>query len=489
MQTILSVFLLLFSVVGQAAPPRTVMVHLFEWKWADIARECEEYLGPNGFAAIQVSPPNEHAVVAGYPWYQRYQPVSYKIESRSGSREEFAAMVKTCRNAGVDIYVDAVINHMTGVLPEGQTQRGIAGTPYSRYGYSNYSYSDFHHCGRNQDDDIRDYSNRWEVQNCELANLADLNTAALKVQRTIAGYLNDLVDLGVAGFRIDAAKHMASEDLAGILAEVHGSPYVYQEVIGQKTEPIQLAEYFSNGDVTEFQYGLDVSRVFREGKIAWFNGQQQLGKDWGYIPSDKAVVFIDNHDNQRGHGGGGLVLTHKEANLYELANVFMLAWPYGYPQIMSSYRFSSPEQGPPSNDDKTESVFMSGQSGCIGRELVATGGRGWVCEHRWPTIAAMVEFRNVTSGAFSINRWWSDGDNVIAFARGKKGFVVINNSASIVEREFESDMPPGRYCNVVEGIQKGVCKGSLVTVGNDGRFHGLVRPGKALAIHVGRKVI
>ena len=26
---------------------------------------------------------------------------------------------------------------------------------------------------------------------------------------------------------------------------------------------------------------------------------------------DHAAVFIDNHDNQRGHGGGGNLLTHK----------------------------------------------------------------------------------------------------------------------------------------------------------------------------------
>src|SRR5215211_7818392 len=64
-----------------STPPRTVMVHLFEWRWPDVARECEDFLGPRGFAAVQISPPNEHAVVSGNPWYERYQPVSYRIES------------------------------------------------------------------------------------------------------------------------------------------------------------------------------------------------------------------------------------------------------------------------------------------------------------------------------------------------------------------------------------------------------------------------
>lgn len=29
---------------------RSVIVHLFEWKWTDIAKECETFLAPNGYA-------------------------------------------------------------------------------------------------------------------------------------------------------------------------------------------------------------------------------------------------------------------------------------------------------------------------------------------------------------------------------------------------------------------------------------------------------
>lgn len=36
-------------------PGRSAMVHLFEWKWEDIASECERYLGPKGFGGVQVS--------------------------------------------------------------------------------------------------------------------------------------------------------------------------------------------------------------------------------------------------------------------------------------------------------------------------------------------------------------------------------------------------------------------------------------------------
>ena len=34
-----------------------VFVHLFEWSWEDVAKECENWLGPKGYDAVQVSPP------------------------------------------------------------------------------------------------------------------------------------------------------------------------------------------------------------------------------------------------------------------------------------------------------------------------------------------------------------------------------------------------------------------------------------------------
>ncbi|MER5321746.1 carbohydrate-binding module family 20 domain-containing protein [Streptosporangium roseum] len=39
---------------------------------------------------------------------------SCKLESRFGNRRQFADMVTACHNAGVRVYVDAVVNHMAG---------------------------------------------------------------------------------------------------------------------------------------------------------------------------------------------------------------------------------------------------------------------------------------------------------------------------------------------------------------------------------------
>ncbi|MEI8631378.1 hypothetical protein P4S72_03115 [Vibrio sp. PP-XX7] len=42
--------------------PRTAFVHLFEWRWPDIATECETFLGPKGFAAVGVSSPPKKSI-------------------------------------------------------------------------------------------------------------------------------------------------------------------------------------------------------------------------------------------------------------------------------------------------------------------------------------------------------------------------------------------------------------------------------------------
>src|SRR5262249_10243849 len=111
-----------------------VFVHLFEWKWTDIANECETVLGPAGFTAVQISPPQEHSLTAPlYDWRGGYQPVSYSIaKSRSGTDVEFTDMVQRCAAVGVGIYVDAVINHMTNYPSPGV---GSNGTAYTKYNY------------------------------------------------------------------------------------------------------------------------------------------------------------------------------------------------------------------------------------------------------------------------------------------------------------------------------------------------------------------
>lgn len=458
---------------AQAATPPRVLVHLFEWPWADVALECEQVLGPAGVDGVQVSPPNEHRLVPGRPWWERYQPVSYRLVSRGGDRAAFADMVRRCREAGVGIYVDAVINHMTGPRfgEDPLWGTGSAGSPYDYYQYPDFGAGDFHDC---RQDIGADYGNRDRVQNCNLVSLADLDTGSERVQGTLAGYLAELQGLGVAGFRIDAAKHMAAGDIAAILARAGGEPLVYQEVIESVGEAIEGGEYFGNGLVTEFDYGRKLAEFFHNANLSelW-----SFGPAWSELmPSDRALVFVDNHDNQRGHGGGGNILTHRDRALYTLANVFMLAWPYGTPRLMSSYPFEHGDQGPPSDDGVTRAVHApDGGDRC---------GSDWVCEHRWGPIQRMVGFRAATRDAPTVDHWWDNGGNQIAFSRGDRGFVVINRADRALSQRLHTGLPAGDYCNLWDGgLADGACEGGVIRVDVAGYARLDVPPLAAAMIH------
>merc|ERR1719401_3213673 len=116
----------------------SAFVHLFEWSWADVAKECEEFLGPKGFTAVQISPPNEH--ISGDAWWTRYQPVTYELISRSGDEAAFKEMVSRCKEVGVGIYADAVINHIAA-----GSGISIAGKRYGNRATPIYFQQDMHH--------------------------------------------------------------------------------------------------------------------------------------------------------------------------------------------------------------------------------------------------------------------------------------------------------------------------------------------------------
>lgn len=431
------------------------LVHLFEWKWGDIAEECETFLGPAGYAGVQISPPSEHIVHD--TWWARYQPVSYRLDSRSGTREELIDMIERCDAAGVAIYADMVINH-TAALDGGGV--GTAGSQWSYKDHPELGYGPEHY---HQTCAITDYGNAAEVQGCELLSLPDLDTSAPYVQERIAGYMRELLDLGVAGFRIDAAKHIAPGDIEDILSRA-GNPPVFLEVIGAYGEAVQPSWYRHLGLVTEFAYSRDMGTVMLHGKLA---DLRYVGD--GKLASGDALVFTDNHDNQRGHGAGYEPVTFKHGSLYNIANAFMLAWPYGRPKVMSSYEFADGDQGPP-----------AGSGGCDQPDRV--------CEHRWTTIANMVEFRRQTAGQL-VTRWWDNGNDRIAFGRGDRGFVAINAEASRMAETLATGLPAGVYCDIASGDgDSQACAGPTVFVDSNGYATFYAEPETATAVHVGARL-
>ncbi|QRV93383.1 alpha-amylase [Ceratobasidium sp. AG-Ba] len=438
-----------------------VVVQMFGWNWKSIAAECESTLGPNGVGFAQVNPAQEH--VSGDQWWVDYQAVSYQLQSKRGSRADFAEMIGRCNKAGVKIIADTILNHMAGV----ESGTGTAGTNFKHYEYPGlYGWNDFHHCGT-PSDDINDWNNPWNFQTCELSNLADLNTGSSDVQKKLVGHVNDLLSLGVSGLRIDAAKHIAASELQAIVDQFSRTPdYITQEVVD--TAGSIGGQYTGIGDVQEFRYPKALKAAFQKDGIASLKGIEN--RNW--LRSDKANVFVVNHDQER----GGEHLRWQDQNgsngVYTLAHVFMLSYPYGTPTILSSFYFGNNDAGAPNGAWGT----------CQGN----AGTNGWICQHRWTAIAGMIKFFNKVNGQ-DLNNWVQGSNQQIAFGRGKAGFVAINNSGSAWTRTFKTTLPNATYCDVITGKKSGSsCTGNKVTI-SGGSFQVTVPANSAVAYHIGAK--
>ncbi|KAG0149600.1 hypothetical protein CROQUDRAFT_669121 [Cronartium quercuum f. sp. fusiforme G11] len=437
---------------------RDVTVQLFQWSHEEVARECEEHLGPAGYRWAQISPPQEH--LSGDQWWVDYQPVSYVLKSKRGSRDQLASMIQRCKAVGVGVIVDAVMNHMTAGNVPG---RGSAGSIHSHYNYPNlYDHHDFHHCGRNGNDHIVNYTDRYEVQNCELLGLADLATEKDNVRDTLGAYLQDLVGLEVSGFRVDAAKHMPAQDVSALLDRLpnRGRMRVVQEVIFGASEPIRPEEYMINGNVHVFKAATDLKRLFKTDGIAYLVQPVPWGPAWGagsvFLASSHSTVFVTNHDLER--NGDSLVAADPQ---YLLAHVFILTWNYGQVDILSGYNFTDFDDPPR-------------------QAQVKCGQFGWRCEHRHPMILGAIQIRGIV-GSRPVRNVITSGSNRTAYARGSRAFVALNNEPRdwVLGPGIQIGMKQGIYPNVLGSVTV------AVRVGRRGRLEeSVVVPAySAIGIH------
>jgi alpha-amylase len=434
-----------------ATPERDVTANLFLWNWSSVAAECANVLGPDGYAAVQVAPPQDSLDTSGHPWWEIYQPVDYGLSSRMGTEAQFRSMVTTCHSAGVKVYVDAVINHAAAQNGRGTSYGGIAYTP--GVGYPDYSAADFHAYPADcpvSSNQITDWNNYQQVTECQLSSLPDLRTETGKVRGTLAGYLNKLIGYGVDGFRIDAAKHVGHADLAAIEALLNrdtstGAPvYITQEVaLGASTGQLQPASFENTGSLLGFDFA-DAIRAQFTGSIANFGG---FGS-WSLLPGGYSSSFVNNHDTER----DGSTLSYRDGATYNLATEFLLAWGYGAPQVYSGFTFNGRDDSPPSDGN--------------GYVTATNCASGWYCTDRLTGVANMVGWHNLAlTDNDPVANWYTDGANLIAFSRGADAWIAVNNGSAAATRTFATGLPAGTYCDIIHGSYGGgSCSGPAATV-------------------------
>lgn len=187
-----------------------VILHAWTWSFDTIAANMKT-IAESGYDYVQTSPAQacfvgedggmalfsqEGDSVSG-KWYYYYQPTDWTIGNYMlGSRSQLAAMIDSANKYGVKVIVDVLPNHTavdhTAVLTSLDSAVG---------GHENL----FHANGFN---DIIDYNDRYQCTTGKMGGLPDVNTENPDFQKYYMQYVNDLLSLGVRGFRYDTAKHI-----------------------------------------------------------------------------------------------------------------------------------------------------------------------------------------------------------------------------------------------------------------------------------------
>ncbi|MCX5930361.1 MAG: alpha-amylase family glycosyl hydrolase [Cyanobacteria bacterium] len=341
-----------------------VILQAFDWSYADVAEKAEA-IAAAGYRAVLVSPPLKSARTGGCEWWQRYQPQDFRvIDHCDGNRDTLVLAIAALKARGVRTYADVVVNHMANerngatVFPGDLTLREYQDRqPYwSRqilYGNSTgrldglFGPQDFHPAAC-----IRDYGNADSVRrdrlcgpepDAGLPDLLDTDPGQSWVNDQRRQYVQALYDLGIRGFRIDAAKHMPTGAIKAFIPEqVARNSHLFAEII--------TSAGASSADYQQFlePYLRDLPESFAAYDFPLFHALRQafsLGRPLSdladpyargdALANNRAVTMVISHDMPY-NGAFRSLLFDQDANSSvdeDLASVYIMGRDGGTPLV------------------------------------------------------------------------------------------------------------------------------------------------------------
>ena len=414
------------------------ILHVWSWNFPTIAENMKT-ISESGFTIIQTSP-----VQACYSpeggnkklfddkegnWYHYYQPTDWTIGNNIvGTREQLKEMMDSANKYGVRVIVDVLPNHTAFDI------NCVSDDFYKAVGGKKKM---FHTDGLKG---ITDYNDRYQCTLQGTGGLPDVNTENPKFQKYYMQFVNDLLSLGIRGFRYDTAKHIGVhsdpvDKKAGVkkndfwdvatgrkavkgikLAVPYDSLFVYGEVLQDRNVPeAEYADYFGQ---TASSYG----HVLREA----LDKRSAKGidlKNWYHSAAPEYLTtWVESHDTYCN--------AHESAHLSDA-------------QIRTGWVFLTARQnGTP--------LFFSRPMGSTrenywGENLCGMRGND---EFFHPEVVAVNKFRQAMNGEKENIQTSADGE-ILLVNRGNKGAAIINLANRANPIELPTTLADGEYRDTV----------------------------------------
>ena len=282
-----------------------IILHAFNWKYEDIKNNLEAIKNA-GYKMVQTSPVQQPKS-GGARWEFFYQPVSFSIADSSplGSKQDLKDLCDAAENEGISIICDIVFNHLA--TDGGKDANGLPTIDPEIENYEPYIYAHqdecFHHYKAN------DVSGSGNVT-MYYPGLPDLNTANEKVQERSLALLKECIDVGVDGFRFDAAKHIETPEDPNYPSnfwvntlevaktyyqeKTNNNLFVYGEILNDVDGGRDLSLYTKYMKVTD--NGYIGSGVFNAAALRAKDASLAVKAQYGKKPANKIVTWVESHD-------------------------------------------------------------------------------------------------------------------------------------------------------------------------------------------------
>lgn len=292
-----------------------------------------DYIEDMGFNGIWLMP------IMQSPTYHKYDVVDYcSIDREYGTVEDFQKLVDECHKRDINVVIDFVINHSSS-----ENQWFVDACDYLK-GLSaeqepdleECPYVDYYHFAKEQvnGDYYQVDGSDWYYEGVFWSEMPDLNLASAALRTELEDISRYWIDMGVDGFRMDAAMHFEESDTAfntGALNWLYTfctglDPdfYMVSEVWASKAT---IANYYASGTPSMFNFdaadteGKLIKTARGSYKAAGFV-QSMVGYQTDYAEKNPDYIdapFIANHD--MGRVANGLV---KDANDMKMAGGLLM---------------------------------------------------------------------------------------------------------------------------------------------------------------------
>ena len=452
--------------VNPNATNTETILHAWSWNFPEMAKNMKN-IKEAGFTMIQTSPVQpcyspegsgkkifDENVKEGN-WYYYYQPTDWKIGNAIvGTRQQMKEMMDSAAKYNVKVIVDVLPNHTAFDID------AVSDDFYKAVGGRDKMY---HTHGLNP---IRDYNDRYQCTLEGTGGLPDVNTENPDFQKYYMEFVNDLLSLGVRGFRYDTAKHIGvhSDPVdaeAGVkvndfwdvatgrkavkgvrLAVPYDSLFVYGEVLQDRNVPEkEYADYFGQ---TASSYG----HVIREALEKHSAKDIDLKSFYHEASPEYLTTWVESHDTYA-NANESAPLTEDQIRC---GWVFLTAGQYGTPLF-----FSRPA-------GSTRQNFY-------GNNVLGARGNDSFMD---PEVRAVNNFRRAMNGQKE-DLQKSDNGQVLLVNRGKKGAAIVNIGTFANYVDLPTTLPNGTYKDQVYGKEFKVKNGRLKGIAAPERSYILIK--------------